>query len=204
MIRVYHASGSRSLRVVWLLEELAVPYELEKLDLSPASIKTPDYLAKNPLGKIPTLEYDGQPIFESGAIVQYLLERHDAAHTLHPSVADASRGPFLAWFHWAEASAMSPLSDYIGAAMRTPEDQRSPFAIGSARKRLGFVKNAIQDQLAERDYILGDAFSAADIMLGFFCHLATMIGQLDDSHPKVCAYYARLAERPAFQKATAS
>ena len=71
-------------------------------------------------------------------------------------------------------------------------------------KRLGFVKNAIQDQLAERDYIVGNAFSAADVMLGFFCHLATVIGQLDDSHPKVCAYYSQLAERPAFQKAKSS
>ena len=117
MITVYHASMTRSVRVLWLLEELGLPYEVVTLDFMAGDLQKPAYLAKNPLGRVPALEDGDVLVYESGAIVEWLCERYDTAHLLAPAPGTAARARFLQWVHWSEATAMPPVSDFFQHSM---------------------------------------------------------------------------------------
>lgn len=200
MITIYHVPASRSVRVRWLLEELGVDYRLETLSLTDGSLKTPEYLAKNPLGKVPTLEDDGVAIFESGAIVEYLLERYGRGR-MAPAPGSPERPTFLQWLHWAEASFMPPLGEIVQHSFLRPESERIPGVVADARRRLGRLLDALEKELTGRDTLLPSGFSAADVMQGYGIQLAKLLGQLPADRPRVGAYLERLAARPAFQKA---
>ena len=202
MITLYHSPSSRSARVRWLLEELGLAYRLETFAFGDGSMQSAAYLAKNPLGKVPTLEDDGVTLFESGAIVEYLLERHGHGR-LAPAPGTPERPAFLQWLHWSEATCMPPLSEIAQHSIMRPEAERIPAVVVDARKRLDRILAVIERELATRDTLLPSGFSAADIMLGYSLHLAKLLGQLGDAHPRASAYLASLTGRPAFQKAFA-
>jgi glutathione S-transferase len=202
MITIYHAPASRSARVRWLLEELGVEYRLETLSLRDGSMQTPAYLAKNPLGKVPTVEDAGVVIYESGAIVEYLLERHGRGR-LAPPPGSPERPAFLQWLHWSEATLMRPLGDIVQHSLLRPEAERIPAVVADASKQLGRLLDVVEKELAGREHLLPSGFSAADVMLGYALQLARLIGQLPPDRPRVAAYLDRLAARPAFQKAFA-
>jgi glutathione S-transferase len=200
MIRLYHATGSRSCRVRWLLEELGQPYEISPVKLRDPSSRTPEYLAKNPLGKVPTLEDGSLVLFESGAIVEYLLETYGKGR-LAPAPGDAERPLFLQWLHWSEATLMPPLADVLTHKLFLPEAQRSAALCDAARERFARTLGVVESALAGRDTLLASGFSAADIMTAYAVHLARMLAELPAGLPRVGAWYERLAARPAFQKA---
>lgn len=200
MIELYHVPGSRSSRVRWLLEELSLDYDTHALALGDGSAKTPEYLALHPLGKVPTLVDDGVAIFESGAIVEYLLERHGDGR-LAPAVGDPQRGPFLQWIHFAEASVMPPLVDLLTHRFRLPEAERSEAVVESARLRLRRALEAVEAALAKDGHLVGGAFGAADVMMGFSVHLAKLVGELPEDLSHIAAWYETLSKRPAFEKA---
>jgi len=200
VITIYHVPASRSARVRWLLEELGVDYRLETLSLTDGSLKTPEYLAKNPLGKVPTLEDGDVAIFESGAIVQHLLERYGRGR-LAPAPGSPERPAFLQWLHWSEASFMPPLGEIVQHSFLRPEAERIPGVVADARRRLGRLLDVLEQELAGRDHLLPSGFSAADVMQGYGIQLAKLLGQLPADRPRVGAYLERLAARPAFQKA---
>ncbi len=202
MITLYHSPGSRSVRVRWLLEELGLDHRIETLSFTDGSMQSPAYLAKNPLGKVPTLEDDGVVLFESGAIVEYLLERY-AKGRLAPAPGSPERPAFLQWLHWSEATFMPPVGEIAQHSFMRPEAERIPAVVADARKRLTRLLDVVEKELASRDTLLPSGFSAADIMLGYALQLAKMLGQLPEDHPRTNAYLARLAARPAFQKAFA-
>jgi glutathione S-transferase len=203
MIKLYHASMTRSVRIVWLLEELGVPYELVKLDFLGGDLQRPEYLARNPLGKVPTLEDGDVRIFESGAITEYLCEKYDKGR-LAPPPGSPRRAEYLQWLHWAEATAMPPVGDFFQNSMIKPEEKRIPQVVPEALEKIGVWLAALEKHLAGKKYLLGDEFSAADIMLAYTVNGARFSGQLDARFPNVQAWVERLAERPAAQKAQAS
>jgi glutathione S-transferase len=196
MLKIYHAKNTRSIRIVWLCEELGIPYELKTLNFSPEDLQSDAYLAVHPLGKVPSIDDDGLVLNESGAIVQYLLAKHGKGR-LEPRPGTAEHGKYLHWFHFAEASFMVPLGNIAQHSFIRPEDKRIPQvaaeAVESAKKMLGILDKELA----------GKAFTAADIMLGYSLLLGKMFGLLTGEYPNAAAYFARLAERPAFQKATA-
>jgi glutathione S-transferase len=200
MITLYHAPASRSARVRFLLEELGLPYRLETLSFTDGSLQRPAYLAKNPLGRVPTLEDDGVVLFESGAILEHLLERHGAGR-LAPAPGSPERPAFLQWLHWSEATLMPPLGEIVAHSFLRPEAERVPAVVADARKRLRRCLAVVERELAGREAILPSGFSAADIMLCYGLQLAKLLGLLDEDLPQTRAYLERLAERPAFQKA---
>ncbi len=202
MLKIYHAKNTRSIRIVWLCEELGIPYELKVLKFAPEDLKSEAYLAIHPLGKVPSIDDDGLILNESGAIAQYLLAKHGKGR-LEPKPGTPEHGRYLHWFHFAEATFMAPLGNIAQHLFVRPEDKRIPQvaeeATESAKNMLGIVDGA----LAGKSYIGGEAFSAADIMLGYDLVLGKLFGLLSDDYPNVSAYFARLGERPGFQKATA-
>ncbi|MFI5397955.1 MAG: glutathione S-transferase family protein [Candidatus Binatia bacterium] len=201
-MKLYHCPQTRSIRIYWLLEELGVPYDLVRLDFTPASLKDPEYLKVNPLGKIPSIQDGDLTMFESGAILEYILEKYGKGR-LAPAPGAPARGPFLQWVHFAEATAMPPLADIAQHSLFKPESERLPAVVADARKRLAAVLDVLEKALAGKQYLLGAEFSAADIMMGYSLLLTKWFGSLSDTYPNVTAYLQRLEQRPALQKVLA-
>jgi glutathione S-transferase len=201
MIALYHSPRTRSVRVLWLLEELGLPYELHTLAFSPDSLKSADYLKVNPLGKVPAITDGPLIMFESGAIVEYLIERYGNGR-LAPQVGTPARGTFLQWIHFAEATCLPPLSDLAQHTIFKPEAERIAALVPDAQERIASWLAVLERAVAGEQYLLGDDFSGADVMVGYSLLLAKWFGLLgEQSYPKLSAYVARLEQRPALQKA---
>lgn len=200
MITLYHAARSRSVRVYWLLEELGVPYEVKVAFASPIAPKDPEYLKLNPLGKVPTLTDGDTVMFESGAIVEYLIEKYGNGR-FAPAVGTPARAKFLQWVHFGEASMAPPIGDVVVHTMFKPEAERLPAVVADGKRRVDLTLDVLDKELANKPYLLGSEFSGADIMVGYAVFLTSLLGMLSDKHPNVIAYHARLQERPGLKKA---
>jgi glutathione S-transferase len=198
MLTLYHLPFSRSLRVRWLLEELDLPYEL--VTRSFAELKEPAHLALHPLGKVPVLADDGLVLYESGAILQHLLERYGAGR-LEPKPGSRERSLFWQWFHYAEASVTPPLGSYLRNA-RLPESERVPALAESARNQLQQALAPVERAITGQTWLLPE-FSAADVMMGYSVKLTSLVWLLDASTPELAAYLGRCEGRPAYQRACA-
>jgi glutathione S-transferase len=197
MIKLYHAPLTRSSRIVWLLEELRVPYAIERVDFTPP-IRS--FSQKTPFGKVPVLEDGELTMFESGAILEYLLERYGEGR-LAPPPGTPARGTFLQWVHFAEATAFPPLGEMARHTLFKPEAERIPAVVVDARERAGDTFAVLEKALDGKDYLLGAEFSGADVMMGYTLQLAKLFGILGEGLPNTNAYFGRLEARPAFQKA---
>jgi glutathione S-transferase len=197
MIRVHHLNNSRSQRVLWLLEELELPYEVVRYERDPKTMLAPAALrAIHPLGKSPVLEEDGLVLAESGAIVEHLVERH-GPH-LAPPPGAPERPRYLHWIHYAEGSAMPPL--LLGLVISRMGPLGWParkFVRGRIEEHLDYMEQA----LAGSDWFVGQAFSAADVQMSFPLQAAAARGGLDQGRPRLWSFLQRIQTRPAFQRA---
>lgn len=200
MIVLHHSPRTRSLRVVWLLEELGVPYELRAMTFTPDVLQHADYLRLSPLGKVPALEDGEVRLFESGAIVEYLVERYGDGR-LAPDIGTPARAAYLQWIHFAEGTAMPPVSELAQHTMFKPTEERLPAVVADARARIHLWLRVVEQALAGRDYLCGAQFTAADVMMGYSLLLAKWFGMIGDDMPNLGAYLARLEARPALQTA---
>ncbi len=201
MITVYHLTASRSERIVWLLEELGIAYELEVHAREATGAAPPAYKALHPLGKSPVIRDGDLTLAESGAIVEYLVNRH-AGGRLGVRAESADYPRYLYWMHFAEGSLMT-LMLIAFVLQRTPEAKDSA-ARGRIQARLAQMLAFVDAELAGRDYFLGAAFTAADVMMAF--PFTTMRKYLDcDLAPyaNIAAWLARIEARPAYRKAMA-
>ena len=199
MIVLHHLVVGRSVFTAWLLEELGLDYELKvyhRLETRRAPVELREV---HPLGKSPVIESDGQVIAESGAIAEYLLERFDTEHRLSPSTEDwAERARFLQWLHYPEGSAFAPM---LMVLLKLSSGQSlGAFADEWASKEAELHLDYLRGALADRPYILGDEFSAADIGLSYIVSLADRL-QLLEPYPSLGEYLARTTDRDAFRKA---
>jgi glutathione S-transferase len=197
MITLYFAPRTRSIRVRWLLEELGLPYELKRVTFTPPAKV---FAQSTPLGKLPVIEDGDVTICESGAILEYILERYGNGR-LAPPIGSPLRGEFLQWMHFAEGTAFPPLGVIIWHALYKGDAGKIPDVITSARERAEGGLDFVARALAGKDYLLGREFSAADIMMGFTLVVARVLGVLDDRYPELNEYLARLESRPAFKTA---
>lgn len=199
MLKLHFAPNSRAGRIVWLLEELDLPYEINKMAFHPKDLKSDEHRARHPLGRVPVLEDGDVSIFESGAIVDYILERHKNGG-LKPAVDDARFPAYLQWFHYCEGMVMPPVNTVVVHTLLLPEDRRDATVLGQAQRLLTKALEPVNEALAGKDYLIS-AFSGADIMLGHACFMANRIGSVSDDMQNLKDYVARIAGRPAFQKA---
>jgi len=200
MIKLYYAPRTRSVRVLWLLEELGLPYELERVDFLPPAKNF--FAQRTPLGKLPTIEDGDVVMCESGAIVEYVLERYGDGR-LAPPVGSRARAAFLQWVHFAESTAFPPLGILAWLTLYRDDAERHAALVEDARARGAMGLDFLERALGRNTYLIGDDFSAADIMMGFTLIAARLLGVLDARHPGLNAYVARLEARPAFQRALA-
>ncbi|MBK8065310.1 MAG: glutathione S-transferase [Betaproteobacteria bacterium] len=212
MIVVHHLNNSRSQRVLWLLEELGLPYEVKRYQRDPKTMLAPPELrAVHPLGKSPVITEDGVTVAESGAIIEYLIERHGAGR-LAPPPGTPERLRYTYWLHFAEGSAMSPL--LMKLVFDRIESGPMPFfarpiakAI-AARVKSSFIEPNINAQLDYMEVELGRApwfagaeFSAADIQMSFVIEAAAARGGLDARRPRLMDWLTRIHARPAYARA---
>src|SRR5262245_12337418 len=195
-IRLYHAEFSRSERIRWLLEELELPYELVNVEFVRP---TTAFSQATPSGKLPVLEDGDLIVSESGAIVEYLIERYGGCR-LAPPMGSALRPAYLQWIHFAEATIMAPLGELIRQTFFYPEDRRVPFVMDDVRMRAAAAVDVVERALDGKDYLAG-VFSGADIMMGYSLAWAKSFEIFPDpKRPNVTAYYERLRARPANRK----
>jgi glutathione S-transferase len=197
MITVHHLNDSRSQRILWLLEELQIPYEIQHYQRNPQSrLAPPELQAIHPLGKSPVITDDGRVIFESGAIVDYII-RHHGDGRLQPDPASPGYDDYVQWLHFAEGSAMLPLllKLYV-SRLGDAGAPLSPRIESEIASHLGFI----DAQLAGHDYLLGDDLTGADIQLSFVGEVAGARANRA-AYPNVDAWVRRFQARPAYQAA---
>lgn len=199
-MKLYHCKQSRSCRVLWFLEELGLAYEMEELPFDPKALRSVDYLALNPFGKVPVLADGDLIMFESVAIIQYLLE-HYADDRFEPPRRSPAYGQFLQWMHFGEATLMGPVSQLADHTDLLPQTERHAEIAALARRSIAHYAAALDETLGAQAYLLDDEFTAADVVVGYTLHVAKRYGALPGSARSLAAYYARLAARPAFVKA---
>ena len=198
-MKVHHATNTRSVRAVWLLEELGIPYEVETYKLGDPAMRSPDYLKVHPMGRVPALEDGDVTIFESGAIVEYVLARHGDGR-LRP-VEDSPEFPsYLQWLHYAEGMIMPPVNTIVVETILLPPERRNEENVKRATKLLGRMLSAVDTHMEGREYLAGE-FSGADIMTGHACTVSKRLGADVSDKPNVEAYIDRCNDRPAFQRA---
>ena len=195
MIVLYYAPRTRSIRVRWLLEELGLPHVLRRVTFMPPKTA---FSQNTPLGKLPVIEDGDVTMGESGAILEYILERYGDGR-LAPPIGSPLRGEFLQWMHFAEGTAFPPLGVIVWHTLYQQAADEYPEVMEGARGRAHGALNVVERSLEGKKYLLGSDFSAADIMMGFTLGVARMFGVLDESLPNLQAYFARLEERPAFK-----
>ncbi len=199
MLKVYHAPRTRSIRILWLLEELGLPYVIEKVAFTP---KPMPFGQATPYGKVPALEDDGMTMFESGAMVEYILERYGNGR-LAPAIGHPDRPAYLQWLHFSESTAFAPVSVVVWMKLYRQDAEQNAALIADAQVRAAVAFEFLEQHMGEHDYLLTSGFSAADIMMGFTINAARAFGIIDAKFAKLEAYSKRLAERPALVKASA-
>ena len=193
----YHNPQSRSQMVRWMIEEAGAPHRVVPIDFAKNEHKAPAFLALNPMGKLPTIEHRGTVVTETAAIIAYLADTFPQAG-LAPAPGEPARGAYYRWLFFGAGCFEPALLDRM---MKRPEvERKSAVGWGSYDDVLATLKKA----LATGPYLLGEKFTAADLYIGSELNFAVMFGAPGlKGEPVIDAYLARLAARPAFQRAMA-
>jgi glutathione S-transferase len=197
MLTVHHLNDSRSQRILWLLEELGVPYEIKHYARDATTrLAPPELIAVHPLGKSPVITEDGRTVHESGAIIDYIIRRHGAGR-MAPAIGTDAYETYNQWLHYAEGSAMLPLMlfMYVGRLGEAAAPLQ-PRIESELANHLGYVEKA----LAGRDYILGAELTGADINLSFVGEVLGPFGRMAQ-YPNIKAWVQRFQARPAYKAA---
>lgn len=212
MIIVHHLNNSRSQRVLWLLEELGLDYEVRRYERDGKTMLAPAALrAVHPLGKSPVIEDGAVTLAETGAIVEYLVDAHGAGR-LRPPPQTPERLQYIYWLHYAEGSAMPPL--LLKLIFTRMAEGPMPFFIRPAARAISkralstFIEPQIETHLdyleaalGKSEWFAGDVFTAADVMMSFPLEAAASRGGLDGSRPRLTAFLDRIHNRPAYDRA---
>jgi glutathione S-transferase len=195
-ITLHHLEFSRSTRIIWLLEEMGVEYDMVRHARDPQTFRSPADLEEiHPLSKAPTVIVDGQTMVESGAIIEYLIERF-ADGKLAPAPGSADRARYLEWLHFAEGTmGMSVILTALAPRFGGLGEVLTPFMQGEVTKLLGYANDA----LTGRDFLVGDGLTGADINLCYLLEVATA-AQLLPVHAELVRYLSAMQALPAYQK----
>ncbi len=197
MLKIYHVPGTRSVRPIWLAYELGLDVEIIPVDFSPAYRNSPEWRAISPAGKVPVLSDGDVTMFESGAMVEFILDRYGDGR-LRPESGTAESALYLQWSWFAEATLSRPLG--LHRIMTSAKEGGEALSAEGVQKTQSALK-AVEQGLADRDFLLTSGFTAADIMTGYSLELLANLGVLDTEYPRSCAYLERLKARDACKRA---
>ena len=193
MMKLYWAPRTRSFTTLWMMEETGQPYERVLIDTSAGAQKAPDYLAINPMGKVPALKDGDATMAEAAAICAYVADRYQDAH-LAPSIDDPRRAKYLYWMFFAP-SCIEPAIMQIFTKLEVPS---SSAGWGEATQVFDVLDRAVE----KGPWLLGEDFSAADVVIGSGLNFAIRLFRMVPARPSFDSYLDRCAARPAFQRAT--
>ncbi|MFI4936584.1 MAG: glutathione S-transferase family protein [Caulobacterales bacterium] len=197
MLQIFHVPRTRSVRVIWLAEEMGIPYEIRPEQFGQPS---PAFLAANPLGALPGIVDGDVHMGESTAILLYLTERYGPT-PLALKLGDPRYPDYLQFVIFGEASMAAFMNPVLATQFRAPDDQKQNFTVDMARGMFSGRLKALEAQLGKGDYLAGD-FTAADISVGYALGLGQSVG-VAPYPPVIVDYFSRLKARPAFQAAMA-
>lgn len=199
MITLHHCAQTRSMRTLWLLNELEIPFQVNTHAFD-RSLREPEFLSLSPAGRVPALEIDGERMFESGAITQYLCERF-SPDRLARMPGSPDRMAWLVWLHFAETVSQHTAALVQQHVALREDHMRSPVVMKLEAARISRCYDALEARLStpveNRDYLLTSGFSAVDISVGQAVYMARFFVTLDN-HPAVAEWYARITERDTF------
>lgn len=201
MIRLHHVPFSRSFRILWLLTEMGLEFEVMEYSITDGSLRRPDYLAKSPAGRVPALEIDGTTLFESGAITEYLCETRPE-HGFGRAPGDPERAAYLEWLHYAETMAHLIANLNLQWVFLRDPAMRSPTLLKMEARRLALTLAPLEAVLSKQDHLLPSGFSGADTMFGYNLLAVPYFVRLDP-YPAIRAYIARIALRSGYAAARA-
>lgn len=201
-LKIYHAKFARSVRVRWLCEEMGLPHDVERVEDTKAFLGSDEYRAINPAMRIPAIDDNGLTLFESTAIMEYLLTK-PGGESLAPRPGDPLYGPFLQWLHFGEAGMAPYVVLALGHRTLLPEDKRIPAMAEYGKKESQTCFEVLAGPLETQDYLLPTGFSAADISVAYMLLLAKFAKIFDTAPEPVKAYFDRCAAREAWKIATA-
>jgi glutathione S-transferase len=203
MLKIFHAKHTRSLRVVWLAEELGVPFELKHMPFDPSALKADAFLDVSPFGALPAIEDGGVRIVESGAICHYLTEKY-GHRPFKRVLGDADYAAYLQWMHAGEATLTPPLSAIAQHTMIRPAERRVPMMAQEAVETFHERMKVLDKWMGGSGYLLGEDFTAADVMVGYALHLASLMRLIGDTPRDIQDYWKRLSGRQAYKNAIAA
>jgi glutathione S-transferase len=201
MITLYHCVSARSFRPLWLLEELGLPYQLKMLPFPPRALAR-SYLQENPLGTVPLLVDGDTRMTESAGICEYLAARHSPGK-LGVAVDDPAYGAYLNWLHMSDATLTFPQTLVLRYTHFEPAERKQPQVAEDYSRWFLARLRAVDTVVQQQDFICAGRFTAADIAIAYALMLASHLGLDTQFSPAVAAYWARLQQRPAFQRALA-
>ncbi|AXQ30589.1 glutathione S-transferase family protein [Solimonas sp. K1W22B-7] len=200
-MKLWHCKDSRSLRPLWTLEELGMPYDLEVMPFPPRYLHK-GYLGVNVLGTVPYFADGDARMTESSGICLYLIDKY-RRYDLGLEPGHPEFGNYLNWLFHSDATLTFPQTIYLRYTLLEPEERRLPQAAADYRKWYLARLRLLDSQLESRDFLCDNRFTIADIAIGFALYLGEILRISDDYSPQVKAYLARLKARPAFQRSVA-
>ena len=198
-MKLHYAQNSRAVRVAWLLEELKISYNIEKYRVGDRVLREPEYKKIHPLGRIPVLQDNEVTIYESGAIIEYILGKYGNGK-LRPDSTDQNFADYLQWFHFSEGMLMRPINTIVVETVLLGPDKRNQTNIDRATKILNIILETVNQRLSDQNYLAGE-FSAADIMTGHAVIMANKSGADLSEKANLLEYIDRLMKRPSLKKA---
>ena len=199
MLKLHFCSNSRAQRVLWLLEELNLEYNLNKIKFHPSELKSDEHRQRHPLGRVPVLEDGDISIFESGAIVEYIITKHSDGK-LKPNVDDKNYPAYLQWFHYCEGMIMPPMNTIVVQTIILSEERRNEEVLRQAKNLLSKALVPVNHLLENNKYLIGN-LSGVDFMLGHSLYMSNKLGCVNEDMKNISRYLSQIAESKAFQKA---
>ena len=201
MLRIHHVPATRGFRIIWLCEELCLPCEIVPVDFSSRYRASAEWRAMNPVGKVPAMTDGDLTMFESGAMVQYVLDRHGGGR-LEPARGTPEHSLYLQWSWFAEATFARPLGEIVNHR-RVFADRAIPEVIEEMKARARLCVDALDREMRGKDYLAGN-FTAADVMMGYTLRAYERLLPDESLPANANAYWKRLTARDAYRAAIAA
>ena len=200
-MKLYHMPASRSLRVAWLIEELGLDCDIEKMAHQPGNMGGESFKSVHPMQKVPVLVDKGQTLYESIAIMQYIIDKYGNNHQIIPSLDSPEYGLYLQWLHFGESTLSATIVNLMLQNFFFPKEQKSQIVVDYACEQLAKQYKLVDDALGSKEYILEHGFSPADISLSYNFLLTRLAGAKHLIPSNLEEYWQRLKKRPGFQRA---